>query len=66
MDLSTEKNYSFAELFEKHVTVAQMVDEIFPLMEECFSGELVKDPRGIKYRLPNGQRFFIMVKPMAR
>lgn len=67
MDLTTEKHYSLEQINEKRVTVADLINEFIPIMEEFFEGELVtNDPRGIKYRLPNGQKFFIQFIPMAR
>ena len=67
MDLTTDKRFSLEQINEKRVTRADLINEFIPLMEEFFEGELVtNDPRGIKYRLPNGQRFFIQFIPMAR
>ncbi|MDE7167538.1 MAG: hypothetical protein K2O28_01665 [Clostridia bacterium] len=67
MGLTAEKHFSLEQINEKRVTRADMINEFIPLMEDFFEGEFVtNDPRGIKYRLPNGQRYFIQFIPMAR
>ena len=47
---------------EAPITQAELLQEIFPLMQEYFVGQMKCDRNSILYRLPNGQCFRITAK----
>ena len=44
---------------EPSVTGKALLEEILPLMEDYFVGEISLKGNGLVYRMPNGQRFVI-------
>ncbi len=50
---------------DKRITAEELTAEIFPLLTDCFEGELRLMQNGILYALPNGQVFMVSVKSVA-
>ena len=44
---------------ETPITSAQLLEEIFVLLDDYFNGKLSNEGERIAYELPNGQKFFI-------
>lgn len=55
------------ELFknEPPITANDILAEIKPLLDEYFIGEIYFNGSGVKYCLPNGQRFIIKAEAVA-
>lgn len=47
---------------EPPVKAEELMEEIFPLLQDYFIGEISLDGDGIVYKLPNGQIFRITAK----
>ena len=47
---------------EAPIEGADLLGEIFPLLEDYFVGELTLNKDAIEYRMPNGQHFRITAK----
>lgn len=49
-------------LNEAKISAANLIEEIKPLLDEVFFGDLSSDGDTIVYTLPNGQKFGISAK----
>lgn len=47
---------------EAPIQARDLLQEILPLMQDYFVGDITLEKDGILYRLPNGQNFLISVK----
>jgi len=60
--MKNERNkFSDEELVGKEppITAKNLLREIFPILQDYFTGDLSLKDSGISYSLPNGQRFII-------
>lgn len=47
---------------EPPIQAKDLLQEILPLMQDYFVGDITLEANGILYRLPNGQNFLISAK----
>jgi len=50
---------------EKPVEAGELLEEIKPLLEDYFIGDVSCNGEGIVYTLPNGQKFILSAKAVA-
>ncbi len=50
---------------ETPITANDLLEEIKPLLIDCFVGEISSGENGIVYRLPNGQSFLIKAEEVV-
>ena len=49
-------------LREPSIAAKELLEEILPLMKDCFKGEIIFTGRAINYIMPNGQTFIITAR----
>ncbi len=61
------KRFTEEELIkhEQPVTAKDLLEEIKPLLEDYFIGDISFDGKGIVYTLPNGQKFILKAEETA-